>query len=134
MATPGCFLGPFAWKICFPYFYSYVVSVFVTEAHFLRQYIAGSCLCIHSVSLCLFIGELAPLMLRDTKEKWLLLHSIFVVRDGFVCIFCVCWKKINFLLFLWCSFLPSVGIFHLLSFVERYCINMFLLCNILVFP
>ena len=30
---------------------------------------AGSCLCIQSLSLCLFIGELNPLMLRDIKEK-----------------------------------------------------------------
>jgi hypothetical protein len=30
---------------------------------------AGSCLHIQSVSLCLFIVELSPLMLRYTKEK-----------------------------------------------------------------
>ena len=29
-----------------------------------------------------FIGELSPLMLRDIKEKGLLLSVIFVVRDG----------------------------------------------------
>jgi hypothetical protein len=29
----------------------------------------GSCLCIQSVNLYLFIGELSPLMLRDIKEK-----------------------------------------------------------------
>jgi hypothetical protein len=33
----------------------------------------GSCLYIQSVHLCLFLGELSPLMLRDIKEKWLLL-------------------------------------------------------------
>jgi hypothetical protein len=33
MATPACFLGPFAWKI--PTFYSEVVSAFVTELLFL---------------------------------------------------------------------------------------------------
>jgi hypothetical protein len=29
---------------------------------------AGSCLCIQSISLCHFIGELNPLMLIDIKE------------------------------------------------------------------
>jgi hypothetical protein len=42
----------------------------------------GSCLCNHSVSLCIFIGELSPLILRDIKEKLLLLPVIFVVRGG----------------------------------------------------
>jgi hypothetical protein len=42
----------------------------------------GSCLCSLSVSLCLFIGELSPLILRDIKEKSLLLPIIFVVRVG----------------------------------------------------
>jgi hypothetical protein len=28
----------------------------------------GSCVPIQSVSLCLFIGELSPLILRDVKE------------------------------------------------------------------
>jgi hypothetical protein len=40
----------------------------------------GSCLCILSISLYLFIGELSPLILRDIKEKSLLLPVIFVVR------------------------------------------------------
>ena len=33
-----------------------------------------------SVRLCLFIGELSLLILRDIKEKSLLLPVIFVVR------------------------------------------------------
>ena len=33
-------------------------------------------------SLCLFIGELSPLMLRDIKEKWLLILVNFLVRGG----------------------------------------------------
>jgi hypothetical protein len=41
---------------------------------------AVSCLGIQYVSVCLFIGELSPLMLRDIKEKLLLLPVIFVVR------------------------------------------------------
>ena len=42
----------------------------------------GSCLCSQSVSLCLFIGELSQFILRDIKEKSLLLPVIFVVRIG----------------------------------------------------
>jgi hypothetical protein len=42
----------------------------------------GSCLCNQSVSLCFFIVELSPLILRDTKAKSLLLPVIFVVRVG----------------------------------------------------
>jgi hypothetical protein len=40
----------------------------------------GSCLCIQSVSLWLCIGELSPLILRDTKEKGFFIPAIFVVR------------------------------------------------------
>jgi hypothetical protein len=29
----------------------------------------GSCLCSQSVRLCLFTGELSPLILREIKEK-----------------------------------------------------------------
>ena len=39
-----------------------------------------SCLCNQSVSLCLFIGELNPLILTDNNEKSLLLPIILVVR------------------------------------------------------
>ena len=35
-----------------------------------------------SLLVCLFIGELSPLILRDIKEKSLLLSVIFVVRVG----------------------------------------------------
>jgi len=39
----------------------------------------GSCLGIQSVSLCLFIGDLSALMLRDIRDQ-LLVPAIFVVR------------------------------------------------------
>ena len=42
----------------------------------------GSCLCSQSVSLCLFIGELSSMILRDIKEKFLLLPVIFVLSVG----------------------------------------------------
>ena len=43
---------------------------------------AEYCLHIHFFILCLFTGELSPLILRDTKEKFLLLPVIFVIRVG----------------------------------------------------
>ena len=47
----------------------------------------GTCLCKQSVTLCLFIGQLSPLLLRDIKEKSLLLPVTFV-RVGilFMCL------------------------------------------------
>jgi hypothetical protein len=54
------------------------VSFFVTEVGFLyaAKENVGSFLCNQSVSLCLCIGELSSLILRDIKEKQLLLPVI----------------------------------------------------------
>ena len=41
---------------------------------------------IHSVSVCLFTGELSPLMLRDINVQWLLLSAILIL----VVLVCVC--------------------------------------------
>ena len=41
-----------------------------------------SCSCSQSVNLCVFIGDLSPLILRDINEKQLLLPIIFVVKVG----------------------------------------------------
>jgi hypothetical protein len=38
--------------------------------------------CVASLLVFLFIGELSPLMLREIKEKQLLLPVIFVVKVG----------------------------------------------------
>jgi hypothetical protein len=82
VATPACFLGPFVWKIVFqPFTLRYCLSLSLRQVSCMQQKV-GSCLCYHSVSLCLFIGELSPLILRDIKEKSLLLPVIFVVRVG----------------------------------------------------
>jgi hypothetical protein len=67
MATPACFLEPFAWKTFFPGLHTEVVTVFVAKV--CMQQDDGSCLHIHSVSLCLCIGELSPLMLRDINDQ-----------------------------------------------------------------
>ena len=45
-----------------------------------------SCLCIQSVSLYLFIGELNPLILRDIKERRLLFSDMFVFVSDFMCL------------------------------------------------
>ena len=81
---------------------------------------AGSCLRIQSVSLCLFIRELSSLMLRDIKEKWLLLPVIFVVRGRIMFVWLSSFGFVERLLscfFLGCSFPSCVGVFHPLSFV-----------------
>jgi hypothetical protein len=68
MATPACFLGPFVWKFVFQPFALRCCLVLALRCISCMQQNAGSCLHIQSVSLCLFIGELSPLMLRDIKE------------------------------------------------------------------
>ena len=59
----------------FPVFYSEVVTVFFTEVWFLY---AAKCFLPH-VSLCLFIRELSPLMLRDIKDQRLLLPVVLLL-------------------------------------------------------
>jgi hypothetical protein len=69
MLTPACFFRPFAWKVVFqPFTMRYCLS-FSLRWVSCKQQNFGSCLCSQSVSLCLFIGELNPLVLRDFKEK-----------------------------------------------------------------
>ena len=69
MATPACFLGPFAWKNFFhPFTLRYCLSLLLRCVSCMQQN-AGSCLHIQSVSLCFFIGELSPLIVRDIKDR-----------------------------------------------------------------
>jgi hypothetical protein len=64
-ATPSCFLlgKPFS------AFYSEVISIFVAEVCFLCA-VQFWILFVHpySVSLCLFIGQLSPLIMRDIND------------------------------------------------------------------
>ena len=76
------FLATICLEICFPDLYPEVMSVFIPEVYFFYEIKCWSCLHIQSISLYLFIGELSPLILRDIKEKSLLLPVIFVVRVG----------------------------------------------------
>jgi hypothetical protein len=63
------FLGTICLENCFPAFHSEVVSVLSLRWVSCKQQNIVSYLCSQSVSLCLFIGELSPLILRDIKEK-----------------------------------------------------------------
>jgi hypothetical protein len=80
---------------CFSVFYCEVVSAFVIEVSFLYAAKFGSSLHIQSVSLCLFIGKLGPLILRDIEEKdscfllfvLLEVELCFHVAKLFVCVF-----------------------------------------------
>ena len=82
MATPACFFGPFGWKIVFQPFPLRQCLSFSLRWVSCKQQNVGSCLCSESIRLCLFIGVLIPLILRDIKEKQLLLPIIFVFRVG----------------------------------------------------
>jgi hypothetical protein len=62
------------------------------------QWHAGSYLCIQSANLCLFIGDLNSLMLRDIKHQWLLIPAIFIVCG--VILF-VCFSSFEFVV--WCQ-------------------------------
>ena len=77
MATPTCFLGPFAWKtFSQPFTLSRCLSLWLRCVS-CRQQNVGSCFRIQSLSLCLFIGELSPLILSDINDQWLLTPVIF---------------------------------------------------------
>jgi hypothetical protein len=69
MAAPACFLGPFAWKTFFqPFTLRYLLSLLLRSVYCMLQN-DESCLCIQAITLCLFIRELIPLVLRDIKEQ-----------------------------------------------------------------
>ena len=74
---------------------------------------------IQSVNLCLFIGELSPLMLKNIKDQLLLISVIFVAFV--VWLYCFCGSPLlgyvmfNFLVFHGCTFPVYVVAFLLLS-------------------
>ena len=70
----------------FPFFYSEIVTVFVIELFSCMLQNAGSCLTIQSVSICLFIGEFSPSILRDIKQRILLVPDMFLFIGGFMCL------------------------------------------------
>jgi hypothetical protein len=85
MATPACFLQPFAWLIVFkPFTLRLYLSLSLKWISCMQENV-GSYLYIQSVSLCLFIEELSPLILRDIKEKRLLLPVSLLLKMDFFC-------------------------------------------------
>ena len=103
---------------------------------------AGSCLHSQNLSLCLFIRELSLLMLRDIKDKLLLLPNICIVRCGIMFVWwssfgfverilISCLSRVSFLSLCW-SF-PSI-ILSRAGFVRWYCIKLVLSWNILASP
>jgi hypothetical protein len=69
MDTPACFFRPVAYKNFFQPFILRKCLSFSLRCVSCKQQNDGSCLCRQFVCLCLFIGELSPLILRDIKEK-----------------------------------------------------------------
>ena len=94
MATPACFLDSFAWNI-FPSFHPEVMSISWIEQK------DESCFCIYSVTLCLFVGELEPLMLKNSNEWYLLIPMLLLLWW-----WCVCFSSFD----LWVTTLSSVCI------------------------
>jgi hypothetical protein len=104
------FLETISLENCFPSLYSEVVSVFSLMWIFCMQQTVESCFCNLSVNLCLFIGELSPLILRDDKEKVLLfLLELEFCSCGYLLLDLL---KILSRFFLWHSF-PAVLEFSL---------------------
>lgn len=87
IANPA-FLGSFYWKTFFHYLYSKAMPVFGVEECFFHAEVGW----IHSVSLCLFVGKLRSLILRDSNEKLLCILAILVAMAVVVvaAVVCVC--------------------------------------------
>ena len=135
IAKPACFLGPFDWsnfsklftlRQCLSLRLRYVSCMQQKEVFYFH---------IQSVSLCLFIGDFSPFILRHINDQWLLspVNFVFFVGDVIVCVFpffqiCCC-EIINYLCFCWCSSLPWGGVLFLglcvgLGFLGRYLLNL----------
>ena len=69
IATPACFLGPFDWNFFSqPFTLRQCLSLRLRCVSCMQQK-DGFCFHIQSVSLCLFIGELSPFILRDINDQ-----------------------------------------------------------------
>jgi hypothetical protein len=87
IATPACLLGPFPWKklptlllwgnVCLWLWGMFSVCSKMLDPVYISSLLA----------YFILLGELSSLMLRDTRDQWSLLPTIFVVRVGimFVC-------------------------------------------------
>ena len=83
IATPACFLGPFAWYIFSqPFTLRQCLSLRLRCVSYMHKK-DGFCFFIQSVSLCLFIDELSPFTLRVINDQRLLapVNLVFIVGD-----------------------------------------------------
>ena len=83
MAALACFLGQFSWKHFSQHFNLMCCLPLSLMCVSHMQQNAGS-YSICSLLACLFNGEMGPLMLRDIKDKRLLVRFIFVVSGEFM--------------------------------------------------
>ena len=109
MAIPTCFLG----QLCLENLIQPLrcLSLMLKNLSWMQQK-DGSCFCIHSITLCLCIGELSPLILRDINNQWLLI-PITLLLLVVVCVnVCVCFPSCGFphvRLFISCVFMDIVN-------------------------
>jgi hypothetical protein len=76
IATPACFLGPLAWKIFFqPFILSLCLFLSVRWVT-CKQQIVGSSFLIHFVRWCLLMGELSPLTLSLSTDRYVVIPVI----------------------------------------------------------
>ena len=117
MATPICFLGPFAWEI-FSSLLLQIVSVFVADVYFPVCSKMLEATCIYSLlAIVFFIGELNQMILRDLRDQWLLLPVIFIVRGG---IMFVCFSSFGFVVRRLISWFSLVVVFILVLEFSSY--------------
>ena len=84
ISTPAFFCFPFAWNIFFhPLTFSLYVSLGLKWVS-CRQHIYGSCICIHSASLCLLVGTFNLLTFKIIIDI-LVPISIFLIVWGWFC-------------------------------------------------
>ena len=84
IATPSFFCFLFAWNI---FFYPLTFRLYVSwglKWVSCRQHIYGSCFCIHSASLCLFIGAFKPFTFKVIIDIYVPI-TIFLIVWGWFC-------------------------------------------------
>ena len=83
MATPACFLGPFGWKIVFqPFTLRKCLSLSLRWVSCMQQNVRLS-LHSQSISLCVFIGELSPLILEILRNSNFYFLLFVLIELGF---------------------------------------------------
>ena len=83
IATPAFFYFPFAWNIFFhPLTFSLYVSYGLKWVS-CRQHIYGSCFCIHSASLCLFVGAFNPFTFKVIIDIYVPIAIFLIVWGSF---------------------------------------------------